>query len=156
MPFISDIATSIMRRLGSRARAMESIDGNAARQIQSSGQPAAALMPMRATNPMQSSSGTSGCFGTTGVMFILNKLAWPPATDLHSDLRDRQDSMKTWNAHALWLLLALCFLAWSLPMPVSAERKPATALLHPKSYHHYFTEFAAQEREFLNDQPVVD
>ena len=41
-------------------------------------------------------------------------------------------------------------------MRVNAQRTPVIELLHPESYHHYFTEFANQEQEFLKDQPVVE
>ncbi|MGA9061695.1 MAG: glycosyl hydrolase family 65 protein [Terracidiphilus sp.] len=42
------------------------------------------------------------------------------------------------------------------PGKAIAQNAAAHGLLAPESYHHYFTEFAAQEREFLNDQPVLD
>ncbi len=61
--------------------------------------------------------------------------------------------MKNLNVRALLLLLC-CLFGLSLLTRASAQQKP-DALLHPESYHHYFTEFAAQEHEFLKDEPVV-
>ena len=61
--------------------------------------------------------------------------------------------MKNLNVRALLLVLC-CLFGLSLLTRASAQQKP-DALLLPESYHHYFTEFAAQEHEFLKDQPVV-
>jgi len=75
-------------------------------------------------------------------------------TDHRSDFRIRQESMKlrSSRAHGLFLLfgLAIC----SAPGRTVAQNAPLHGLLAPDSYHHYFTEFARQEQEFLNDQPA--
>ncbi|MGB6429113.1 MAG: hypothetical protein WBF06_00895 [Candidatus Acidiferrales bacterium] len=50
-------------------------------------------------------------------------------------------------------LVLFCVCAWCTPAPLAAQSKPPAPLLQPESFHHYFTEFAQQEREFMKDQP---
>jgi len=49
----------------------------------------------------------------------------------------------------------LCVFLWFSSLGLNAQGRPQTELLQPESYHHYFTEFAKQEHDFLQDQPVV-
>ncbi len=62
--------------------------------------------------------------------------------------------MKNVSLRVLLLLLLFSLFALIMLRQARAQRKP-DALLDSESFHHYFTEFAAQEREFLKDQPIV-
>ena len=54
--------------------------------------------------------------------------------------------MKTSKFRAILSCLLPCLITWCLVTRANAQQKPAAALLHPESYHHYFTEFAEQEQ----------
>lgn len=72
-----------------------------------------------------------------------------------SDLRDRHHSMKIRESCVPLLVALFCAIIGNSSVRANAQNKPHADLLQPELFHHYFTEFAEQERQFLQNQPVV-
>lgn len=84
----------------------------------------------------------------------MNKSGLPRTTVPRSDSGISQDAMRFRNSRIwAWSFLLAC-LVYCAGAQTYAQNASAHGLLAPDSYHHYFTEFAHQEQEFLNDQPA--